>query len=73
MKILPDKFVGGVSELRIYLSGEEMKRKAVHFFSLAQPLARQRDLLADQADPEPTEIEVSTGVEDLRPATRNRR
>lgn len=70
--IRPEKFVKDVKELRIYLRAGT-RGKVSRFFLMQYPLLRHRDLLGDQADPSPTDLQVSTGIELPQPTARRRR
>ncbi len=77
IKMIPiEEFVEGITEFRVYLSGGEIglsgKRERPYFL-LRRALARQRNLLPDQADPQSAELEISTGVEVVPPVIRKRR
>jgi hypothetical protein len=74
LRIIHQKdFVDGVTELRIYLVGHEFNNPKSCYFKIAQPFARQQNLLRDQADPEPSELQVKLVTETLQaPVTKRK-
>jgi len=74
LRIIHQKdFVESITELRIYLVGHEYNNTKSCYFKIAQPLARQRSLLRDQADPEPSELQIKLVTETLQaPVTKRK-
>ncbi len=68
-----DQFVSDIHELRVYLNiyAEQYNQLAhktfYHFFAIHEPMQRHRDLRWNQAEPQATELQMSTGVQDFRP------
>jgi hypothetical protein len=55
-------FVDGIRELRIYLERPFNSAKS-DYFKIAQPFGRQRSLLREQADPAPSELQITLVTE----------
>jgi len=55
------QFVAQVKELRIDLANQFHYPK--FYFKVEEPLSRQRDLLRNQPDPEPSELRVKSVTE----------
>ncbi len=62
------EFVNGIIEFRIYLAGHEFHNPKAYYFRIARPLSRQRNLIQGQADPEPSELQVTEVTETFLPA-----
>lgn len=63
-----DQFVAQVKELRIYLPSQFEYPK--FYFKIEEPLSRKRDLLRNQAEPEPDEVRVKVVTERQVPSNR---
>ena len=66
LKILHlNELVSDITELQIYLVGHEYNNPKLYFFRIAQPLARHRNLMRNQADPDASELQVKIVTETL--------
>lgn len=68
------ELVNDISEFQIYLVTHQLLHPTSYFFRIAQPLARQRNLMRSQADPEPSELQMKVVAETFPvPLPRRRR
>jgi len=66
LKILHlSEFVSDITEFQIYLLGHEYNNPKSYFFRIAEPLARHRNLMRNQADPDASELQVKIVTETL--------
>jgi len=60
-----NELVSDVGELQIYLVTHQILNPKSYFFRIAQPLTRQRNLMRDQPDPDPSELQIRIVTETI--------